>query len=111
VNSWDDPPELLPRNLTWQLKAACLGLYEKSGEDLFFSPDNPGGPKNGRGIKGERERIEKAKAICVTCPVMWECLDYAITNESHGIWGGMTDAERRKVTRHRKLLKAAREEP
>ena len=97
-----DLPELIPRDLTWQLTAACLGMFEDTGEDLFFPPDNPGGPKAGKGITGERERIDKARAICHTCPVMQECLDYAIKNDCHGFWGGMTDSERKKVIRERK---------
>jgi WhiB family redox-sensing transcriptional regulator len=85
----------LPRNLTWQLKAACLGLHGKSGEkDLFFSPDNPGGPKVGRGITGERDRILRAKAVCSHCPVIRECLEFAVDNQCVGVWGGTTDTER-----------------
>jgi len=91
-------PEL-PRNLTWQLKAACLGLHRKSGEDLFFPKDNPGGPKVGKGVTGERERVEKAKAICLSCPVIRECLNYAITNSCAGIWGGTTESERQMTAR------------
>jgi WhiB family transcriptional regulator, redox-sensing transcriptional regulator len=88
----------LPRNLTWQLKAACLGLHGKPGEkDLFFSPDNPGGPKEGKGIGGERDRIMKAKTICSRCPVIRECLQYALVTQEIGIWGGTTDGERRKL--------------
>ncbi|MGV9867036.1 WhiB family transcriptional regulator [Rhodococcus koreensis] len=36
-----------------------------------------------------------AKAICGRCPVRPECREYAVTaNEPHGIWGGLTLAER-----------------
>jgi len=39
-----------------------------------------------------------AKIFCKTCPVRNECLQYAIVaNEVHGIWGGLTYKERRKL--------------
>ena len=39
-----------------------------------------------------------AKKFCKTCPVRNECLEYAIVaNEVHGIWGGFTYKERRKI--------------
>jgi len=48
--------------------------------------------------KEERERRElRAKSICRICPVGAECLDYAMTiREPYGIWGGLTEAERRQ---------------
>jgi WhiB family transcriptional regulator, redox-sensing transcriptional regulator len=94
-----DLPDWVAQDLTWQLSAACLGLFLATGEDLFFPPDNPGGPKAGKGITGEKERIDKARTICSTCPVKKECLDYAIKNECHGFWGGTTDSERKKIRR------------
>ena len=27
---------------------------------------------------------------CVQCPIMWDCLAYALKNDSYGIWGGTT---------------------
>lgn len=43
-----------------------------------------------------------AKAICATCPVVAECLDYALTaGERHGIWGGKSERERRSLARQR----------
>lgn len=54
--------------------------------------------------------VAKAKAICngaldgVICPRRTECAQYAITHhESHGVWGGMSERDRRKVQRARKL--------
>ena len=92
-----DPLPDRPGNLTWQTNAACLGLLDQTGEDLFFPPDNPGGPKAGKGVTGEKERVEKAKAICLTCPVTRECLGYAVDNDCQGVWGGTTEGERRKL--------------
>lgn len=39
-----------------------------------------------------------AKKICSTCPVQTDCLRYALeTNQSDGIWGGLTLEERRRL--------------
>lgn len=47
----------------------------------------------------DRYRVGAAKAICWKCPVRLLCLDAAMRNdEKHGIWGGLTEAERRTVT-------------
>jgi WhiB family redox-sensing transcriptional regulator len=44
--------------------------------------------------KLDRER--RAKAICATCSVRRDCLDYALRiREPHGIWGGQNELERR----------------
>ena len=71
---------------TWQLRAACRGPESV----LFFPPTSPE-------RKDERDAREaKAKAICHECPVRDACLDYALSiREPHGIWGGLTEAERR----------------
>jgi WhiB family redox-sensing transcriptional regulator len=89
------------QDLRWQQEAACLGMYDKLGEDLFFPPDNPGGPKAGKGVTGEHGRIKEARALCMMCPVRQKCLDYAIKNECTGVWGGTTDSERRRMARKR----------
>jgi WhiB family redox-sensing transcriptional regulator len=39
-----------------------------------------------------------AKKICAGCPVQAQCLEYALRRcEPHGIWGGYTDRERRRM--------------
>jgi WhiB family transcriptional regulator, redox-sensing transcriptional regulator len=47
--------------------------------------------------KDERNlRESRAKAICTTCTVRRECLDYALRiREPHGIWGGLNEVERK----------------
>jgi WhiB family transcriptional regulator, redox-sensing transcriptional regulator len=68
----------------WQVHAACAGM----NGDLFFP--------------GQGESVKEAKAVCVTCPVINECLDYAMTGrEKFGIWGGTTERERRSMRRRR----------
>ena len=40
--------------------------------------------------------IDKAKSVCGECPVSLPCLDFALdTNQDAGIWGGMSEEERR----------------
>jgi WhiB family redox-sensing transcriptional regulator len=41
-----------------------------------------------------------AKRICQTCTVQTECLEYALANdERFGIWGGLSERERRRLKR------------
>ena len=67
--------------------------------DLFF-------PVN----EEDTDRIEAAKAICSRCPVQSACLQYALTRgEDHGVWGGLTEGERREVAVLRRRGPAAGE--
>ncbi|MGO9875071.1 MAG: WhiB family transcriptional regulator [Acidimicrobiia bacterium] len=51
----------------------------------------------------------QAKAICATCPVSEQCLEYAIqTRQPDGVWGGLTAVERHRLVRRRQ--KSAREQ-
>jgi WhiB family redox-sensing transcriptional regulator len=64
----------------WMLEALCA----QTDPDEFF-PD-----------KGEDS--EPAKAVCRTCPVTAECLNYALANnEQFGVWGATTPRQRRKL--------------
>jgi WhiB family redox-sensing transcriptional regulator len=78
----------------WQFDAACRG----EDSSLFFAP-------NYFEKRDEKDRREaKAKAICITCPVEDVCLDFALKiRESHGIWGGLNEFERRQLLRQRTL--------
>jgi WhiB family redox-sensing transcriptional regulator len=59
---------------------------------LFFPPSLPE-------RREEREAREaRAKRICLDCPVLDDCLEFALrVREPHGIWGGLTEAERRRL--------------
>lgn len=86
--------------ITWQQLGECWRTYYSTGgEELFFSPDIPGGAKGG--AAGEKARVFKAKQMCARCVVRAECLDFAIDNDCVGIWGGMDTGERRKYARQR----------
>lgn len=77
--------ERSPEDL-WQAHASCRGPEAF----LFFAPTH---------FEKKDEKIHRearAKAICGSCPVLEDCLDYALNiREPHGIWGGMTEQERR----------------
>lgn len=72
--------------LLWQDYANCRG----ADADLFF-------PERGASTR-------KAKSICGACEVKGDCLEYALVNgEKFGIWGGMSERERRRVRRERMI--------
>jgi WhiB family transcriptional regulator, redox-sensing transcriptional regulator len=73
----------------WQARAACRG----QSAAIFFAPTH----FERKEARAARER--KAKAVCATCPVRKECLSYALRiREPHGIWGGLSEVERRAIT-------------
>ncbi|MGI8685639.1 MAG: WhiB family transcriptional regulator [Acidimicrobiales bacterium] len=72
----------------WQVKASCRGPQAA----IFFPPSH-------FERKDEKEaRENRAKDICSSCPVCKPCLEYALgIKEPHGIWGGLNEAERKRV--------------
>ncbi len=83
---------LAPMDRSWQRTGLCRGNHAY----LFFPP-------SAVERKEERERREhKAKAICSVCPVKSECLEFALEiREPYGIWGALTETERRQVLARR----------
>ncbi len=82
---------------TWGSRAAC----RQADPDTLF-------------VQGAAQN--RAKAVCLGCPVRTECLADALDNRvEFGVWGGMTERERRALLRRRpdvrswtRLLDAAR---
>jgi WhiB family redox-sensing transcriptional regulator len=73
---------------SWQLRAACRGPQAA----VFFPP------ASFERKEDKLAREARAKDICRTCPVRKPCLEYAIQiREPHGIWGGLSEAERRQL--------------
>jgi WhiB family redox-sensing transcriptional regulator len=69
--------------LIWQERALCA----QTDPEAFF-------PEKGGSTR-------EAKKVCLGCEVKVECLDYALGHdERFGIWGGMSERERRRVRRH-----------
>ncbi len=60
------------------------------------------------GMKGLRklERKRAAQAICSTCVVQSQCLEYSVLSvEEYGVWGGVDEDERKKLRSRRMLEK------
>jgi WhiB family redox-sensing transcriptional regulator len=74
--------------IVWKDKAACRGP-----QSFVFFP-----PAHGERRDEREAREAKAKEICRECAVQRACLEFALTiREQHGIWGGMTESERRTI--------------
>lgn len=59
--------------------------------------------------RGATVEAEQARTVCSTCPVVVECLEWAIVNnENHGIWGGLNAIERLAERRTRQAPARAR---
>ena len=67
---------------TWAQQAICHG----EDPEIFF-------PSHG-------DPATEARQVCLDCPVRPECLEYAITADEWGIWGGLDRAQRRAIASH-----------
>lgn len=68
---------------SWRQLASCKGV----DPEVFFP--------------GTEEDAEQARRICSGCPVRRPCLEHALSaREREGIWGGLTERERRRLSRH-----------
>ena len=71
-------------SLSWQESALCA----HTNPEAFF-------PEKGGSIR-------EAKLVCQQCPVKAACLEYALAhNERFGLWGGLSERERRGLTNRR----------
>lgn len=79
-----------PDDYAWMLRAKCRGISPTE----FFPSDGVG--------------VEVAQKICDGCPVHLECLEYALENRiEHGVWGGASERERRRILRRRRQAAVA----
>lgn len=84
--------ELFAATEAWHEQANCRGL----DPGLFF-------PERG----GTWESVH-AKAVCAECVVRQECLEYAVrAGERYGIFGGLSEKERRRIRVTRRMGGAA----
>ena len=52
--------------------------------------------------------VDAARKICADCPVVDECLEYALAERiDHGVWGGCSERERRRISKRRRQLAEA----
>lgn len=77
---------------SWRQDAACRDL----APDIFFPATD--------------DEAGVAKAVCATCPVRDDCLEYAVaTRQDDGVWGGLDESERKRLRRRRReAARAAR---
>ena len=83
-------------------------LYHRICNFAACKDVNPETFYNEEGARGRRKasREYAAKAVCATCVVVSECLTYAMkTAEPHGVWGGLTEDERRELSDRKNYLK------
>ena len=70
---------------TWMAEGNCAD----KPPSLFFPSDGVG--------------VEVARKICADCPVKEPCLEYALEQRiDHGVWGGASERERRRILRTRR---------
>lgn len=73
-------------NTEWMARAKCKDM----NPSLFFPSDGVG--------------VEVARRICADCSVRQPCLEYALFNKiDHGVWGGASERERRRIARRRRI--------
>lgn len=75
--------ESVGRHAMRSVRPPCVG--NGNDPEIWYADD----------IRSER----RAKALCMACCVQVECLKYAIASDEEGVWGGLTQKERRAVAR------------
>jgi WhiB family redox-sensing transcriptional regulator len=74
----------------WMARGSCRA----EAPSTFFPSDGVG--------------VEVARRICANCPVKTPCLEYALANGiDHGVWGGASERERRRIARRRRMERAS----
>lgn len=69
----------------WMVKGNC----RDEPPSRFFPSDGVG--------------VEAAQRICQGCPVKSPCLEYALEQRvDHGVWGGASERERRRILKRRR---------
>lgn len=69
--------------MEWMENARCKNM----GSELFMSEN--------------QKDIKEAIAICLGCPAVKSCLEYAIANKEQGVWGGTTERQRTRLIRYK----------
>ena len=76
--------------LDWMPRGLCASLPPST----FFPSDGAG--------------VEEARKICAGCPVKKQCLEHALEQRiDHGVWGGCSERERRRILKRRRAARAA----
>ena len=71
-----------------------IGKCKDLSPSIFFPSDGVG--------------VQAAQRICAECPVSEACLQYALEERvDHGVWGGTSERERRRMLRRRRIGRLA----
>lgn len=73
------------KELVWKKDAKC----KNKGAEFFFPS------------RYDQLAIRNAKEFCKGCPVMEPCLEFGLTLHVHGVWGGTSELERKRIRRKR----------
>jgi WhiB family redox-sensing transcriptional regulator len=74
----------------WMIRGRC----RDTDPAMFFPGDGVG--------------VQVAQRICAECAEKVTCLEYALVNRiDHGVWGGASERERRRLLRQRRLTRTA----
>jgi WhiB family redox-sensing transcriptional regulator len=85
-NILDQMHSALPVPITEERPWAAFAVCRDKDPDIFFPLT----------ITGEQDAIR----VCEGCPVSFDCLEFALEARIRfGIWGGMTEKERRNLQR------------
>jgi WhiB family transcriptional regulator, redox-sensing transcriptional regulator len=77
---------------SWMAQGKCREVHPS----VFFPSDGVG--------------VDIARQICQDCPVKTPCLEYALRNRiDHGVWGGASERERRRILRQRRVSATLRD--
>ena len=79
----------------WRALASC----RDTDPALFFPVGTTG---------AALDQIAAAKSVCFGCAARAECLEFALeSNQDSGVWGGLSEEERRQIRRQRKAARRA----
>jgi hypothetical protein len=90
INNDIDLPDglILAESMEWMKRARCRGV----GTEAFFVE------------RGAMHRAQEAvKLYCSLCVVRTSCLNFALDNNCKGLWGGVSEKNRRALARDRKI--------
>ncbi|MEY2462787.1 MAG: WhiB family transcriptional regulator, redox-sensing transcriptional regulator [Acidimicrobiaceae bacterium] len=74
-------------DMKWMQRGRCREIPPST----FFPSDGVG--------------VDVARRICADCPVKSPCLEYALENHiDHGVWGGCSERERRRILKRRRTI-------
>jgi WhiB family redox-sensing transcriptional regulator len=74
-------------DMKWMQRGRCREIPPST----FFPSDGVG--------------VDVARRICADCPVKSPCLEYALENHiDHGVWGGCSERERRRILKRRRTM-------